>query len=63
MNHVRPDLQRDVDVGQARRACKAHRVIEQRLGRSDLTGRGFAVSSARMASISLIDEPSAISSR
>ena len=60
---MRPYFEGDVDVGKPRRTRKAHRVIEQRLGRSDLTGRGFAVSSARMASISLIDEPSAVNAR
>ena len=30
VNHLRPDFERDVDVGEARRAGKADGVIEQR---------------------------------
>ena len=56
MNHVRPNFESHFDIRQSRYARKAHCVIEQRLRRSDLTGRGFAVSSTRMASISLIDD-------
>jgi hypothetical protein len=36
MDHVRPDFQRDTDVGCTSPARKANGVIEQRLGRTNL---------------------------
>src|SRR5262245_36185022 len=40
VDHVWPDLQCDVDIGKASRTCKAHGIVEQRLGRPDLDEHG-----------------------
>jgi hypothetical protein len=40
MDHVRPDLQGDGNVGRARRGCETNSVVEQRFSRADLDQKG-----------------------